>query len=317
MSIATIANFNETKVESLSINNCLIGESTSCKTLNSPNLNATVTPLPEQLHGPLFHRSSIRIINIRDTPITEIAPETFLGVNDTLQELRIINSRLPRFPKEAMSVLGSLVILVLDSHVISDLPKDLFADSMLPNSLEKIYISNGNVSNIESETFQACKKLKVLDVHGNNLTALKKNQFKSLRNLEVLDLSHNYLQKFDASHISDLTKLGWCNLTHNNVAEIARGTFARNSLLKWLDFSHNKLKKVDSSSFRGMRFLRRLFLNDNRISDVGRGAFTAVPRIGTVDLARNELKKVDYQMFFQLNYVEVSGHCKSSPQFLP
>lgn len=86
--------------------------------------------------------------------MTEISAEAFLGVNETLQELRIINSKLARFPKEAVSVLGSLVLLVLDNHGITDLPKDLFADSMLPNNLEKFYISNGNVSNIETETFQ-------------------------------------------------------------------------------------------------------------------------------------------------------------------
>lgn len=247
------------------------------------------------------------MINIRDTPISEISEEFFLGVNETLQELRIINSRLKQFPKEAVRVLGSLVILSLDGHNITDLPKDVFAESLLPNNIEKIYISNGEVSNIESETFQACRKLKVLDVHGNNLTALKKNQFKNLRNLEVLDLSFNHLKKFDASNIFDLTKLGWCNLTHNSLTEIARGSFARSSLVKWIDFSHNQLKKVDANALRGMRFLRRLYLNDNQISDVGRGAFTAVSRIGTINLARNELKKVDYQMFYQLNYAEVSN----------
>jgi hypothetical protein len=42
------------------------------------------------------------------------------------------------------------------------------------------------------------------------------------------------------------------------------------------------------------------------ISDIGRSTFGAVTRIGTIDLARNLLKKIDYQMFYQLNYVEVS-----------
>jgi hypothetical protein len=44
------------------------------------------------------------------------------------------------------------------------------------------------------------------------------------------------------------------------------------------------------------------------ISDIGRSTFGAVTRIGTIDLARNLIKKIDYQMFYQLNYVEVSMH---------
>lgn len=87
-----------------------------------------------------------------------------------------------------------------------------------------------------------------------------------------------------------------------------RGAFARNSLLKLLNMSHNKIKKLDSNSFRGMRFLRRLYLSDNLIADIGRGTFGSVTRIGTIDLARNFIKKIDYQMFFQLNFVEVSGY---------
>lgn len=103
----------------------------------------------------------------------------------------------------------------------------------------------------------------------------------------------------------------WINVSHNALAEITRGTFARNAVLRVLNMASNNIKKIDGNTFRGMRFLRRLYLNDNMISDVGRGTFSSVTRIGTIDLARNRIKKVDYQMFFQLNYVEVSKMLKS------
>lgn len=51
---------------------------------------------------------------------------------------------------------------------------------------------------------------------------LKRNQFKNLRDLEVLDISHNEIAKLDSSHIADLTKLGWCNVSHNALNEITR-----------------------------------------------------------------------------------------------
>lgn len=86
---------------------------------------------------------------------------------------------------------------------------------------------------------------------------------------------------------------------------ISRGTFARNTVLKYLNFNSNKIRKLDSNSFRGMRFIRRLFFSDNDISDIGRGTFSSVTRIGTIDLSKNKIKKIDYQMFFQLNYVEL------------
>lgn len=52
--------------------------------------------------------------------------------------------------------------------------------------------------------------------------------------------------------------------------------------------------------------MRRLYLADNSISQIGRGTFGTLKRIGTIDLARNQIRKIDYQMFFDLNFIEVS-----------
>lgn len=59
-------------------------------------------------------------------------------------------------------------------------------------------------------------------MHGNQFENLKRNQFKNLRDLEVLDISHNNITKLDSSHIADLTKLSWCNVSHNALNEITR-----------------------------------------------------------------------------------------------
>lgn len=51
---------------------------------------------------------------------------------------------------------------------------------------------------------------------------LKKNQFKGLRETEALDLSHNLIDKLDPTHLADLTKMGWCNLSYNAIPELKR-----------------------------------------------------------------------------------------------
>ncbi|XP_063631660.1 chaoptin [Cydia splendana] len=259
----------------------------------------------QKLFGSLFHRSSVRVLHIKDAPLTTIDENAFLGINRTLQELYLKNTEIVTFPKEAFKILGNLSILSIDGHRMTKLGKDIFAGSEAAGRLEKLHIINGLLSDIPVEAFQNLKRLKTLDLHGNRLATLKRNQFKGLRDTEVLDISYNNLTKLDGQHIGDLTKLGWCNVSHNLIGEIARGMFARNTVLKVLHLDNNKIKKIDTNSFRGMRFMRRLFLQDNMISDVGRGAFSAVTRIGTVDLARNKITKVDYQMFQQVKYAEV------------
>lgn len=64
--------------------------------------------------------------------------------------------------------------------------------------------------------------MKTLDLHGNQLGTLKKGQFKGMREVEILDLSFNNLTKLDATHVSDLTKMTWCNVSNNALTEITR-----------------------------------------------------------------------------------------------
>ncbi|XP_049882964.1 chaoptin [Pectinophora gossypiella] len=257
------------------------------------------------LYGPLLHRSEVRVLRIEDTPIKTIDQYAFAGVNRTLQELYMINTLIDEFPKEAFKILGNLSILSIDGHVMTKLSKDIFAGSEAAGRLEKLHLVNGLIADMPPEAFQNLKKLRTLDLHGNRLAALKRSQFKGLRDTEVLDLSYNNLTKLDGSHIGDLTKLGWCNVSHNLIGDMPRGMFARNTILKVLHLDNNKIKKLDVNSFRGMRFLRRLYLQDNDISEIGRGTFASVTRIGTVDLARNHITKVDYQMFQQVKYAEI------------
>lgn len=174
------------------------------------------------LYGTLLHRLNARVLRITDVPIKLISVHTFWGINTTLEELRIINSSLLEFPKEAFKVLGSLKILELDHHNIEILNTNEFDDSNLPAKLERFYVTNGNVSELGANAFQHLKKVKTIDLHGNRIAVLKKNQFRGLRDAEVLDISFNELTKLDSTHIADLTKLTFCNASHNKLTELSR-----------------------------------------------------------------------------------------------
>lgn len=123
-----------------------------------------------------------------------------------------------------VQILGNLTVLNLDHHVITVLEKDIFADSLATQRLEKLHLTNGKIDDFPFEAFQLLRKLKTLDLHNNSIATLKKNQFKNLRDVEVLDISHNDISKLDSSHIADLTKLSWCNVSHNALNELTRQT---------------------------------------------------------------------------------------------
>lgn len=118
--------------------------------------------------------------------------------------------------------LGNLTTLVIDGHRIQKLDKNSFSSSSLQGQLQKLAIVNGPLADIPVETLTVFRKLKRLDLHNNSIPSLKKGQFKGLRDVEFLDLSMNKLTKVDGTHVSDLTKLGWCNISHNALTELAR-----------------------------------------------------------------------------------------------
>lgn len=175
-----------------------------------------------RLYGTVFHRSTARVLKIFDVPFTSVDAFAFWGINSTLEELRIFNSSLTEFPREAFKVLGNLKILEVNQHRISELRNNEFDDSLLSSKLERLHITNGKISDLGANTFQHLKKVKTIDLHGNRIVNLKKNQFRGLRDAELLDLSHNVIVKLDSSHIADLTKLVQCNVSHNKLNELSR-----------------------------------------------------------------------------------------------
>lgn len=58
----------------------------------------------ENLYGSLFYRTVGRVLRIEDTPIETIDEHVFQGINNTLQELHILNSSMQVFPALSLKV---------------------------------------------------------------------------------------------------------------------------------------------------------------------------------------------------------------------
>lgn len=130
------------------------------------------------LFGTLFYKLKIRKLTIEDTPLEKIDDLLFRGVNRTLNELNIFNSKIKVFPKTAFKVryilnlkrqtianlthlsfiqiLGNLTLLRLDNHVISSLDNDIFFESLANEKLERLHLTNGQLGDLLVESFQVC-----------------------------------------------------------------------------------------------------------------------------------------------------------------
>lgn len=57
-----------------------------------------------RLYGSLLYKLKLKVLHIEDTPIEYIEEHTFLGVNETIGEIHLINSKLKEFPISAFKV---------------------------------------------------------------------------------------------------------------------------------------------------------------------------------------------------------------------
>jgi hypothetical protein len=68
-------------------------------------LNIMFSNPTETIYGTIFHKLPARILKIINTPISSIKDElVFYGINNTLQELHLLNSKLSLFPKGPFQV---------------------------------------------------------------------------------------------------------------------------------------------------------------------------------------------------------------------
>lgn len=67
-------------------------------------LNNKKLTIPARLYGSLLYKLNLRILHIEDTPVEAIEEHTFLGVNNTLNEIYLKNTSLIEFPSAAFKV---------------------------------------------------------------------------------------------------------------------------------------------------------------------------------------------------------------------
>ena len=80
--------------------------------------NLTITDCNiERLYGDVFRFNKIEKIIIVDTPIRDIANDTFIAVGDHIKEFQLINSRLKTFPAGAIQSLSVIERFIIDKRL--------------------------------------------------------------------------------------------------------------------------------------------------------------------------------------------------------
>lgn len=150
-------------------------------------------------------------------------------------------------------------VLNLNRNHLQILPSKIFQELGLIN-LQKIFLSECNISSIYNDAFTQLTNLIELDLSKNQLNQVPNESLKHCFNLRRLQLNQNEIKLIDSDSFSTLTQL------------------------KSLDLSSSKIELIQPNAFRGLERLEFLKIDDNRLSVLSFDVLNDLPTLYSLDL---------------------------------
>ncbi|KAH8267454.1 hypothetical protein KR018_005020 [Drosophila ironensis] len=153
-------------------------------------------------------------------------------------------------------------VLDMSGNKLQTLSGEQFVRANLLN-LQKLYLRNCKIGEIERETF------------------------KGLTNLVELDLSHNLLVTVPSLALGYISSLRELTLASNHIHKIESQAFANTPSLHKLDLSHCDIQTISAQAFAGLQGLTLLRLNGNKLSELLPKTIETLSRLHGIELHDN------------------------------
>ncbi|XP_034666777.1 uncharacterized protein LOC117900497 [Drosophila subobscura] len=153
-------------------------------------------------------------------------------------------------------------VLDMSGNKLQTLSNEQFIRANLLN-LQKLYLRNCKIGEIERETF------------------------KGLTNLVELDLSHNLLVTVPSLALGYISSLRELTLASNHIHKIESQAFGNTPSLHKLDLSHCDIQTISAQAFSGLQGLTLLRLNGNKLSELLPKTIETLSRLHGIELHDN------------------------------
>jgi len=153
-------------------------------------------------------------------------------------------------------------VLDMSGNKLQTLSNEQFIRANLLN-LQKLYLRNCKIGEIERETF------------------------KGLTNLVELDLSHNLLVTVPSLALGYISSLRELTLASNHIHKIEGQAFGNTPSLHKLDLSHCDIQTISAQAFAGLQGLTLLRLNGNKLSELQPKTIETLSRLHGIELHDN------------------------------
>ncbi len=146
---------------------------------------------------------------------------------------------------------------------------------------------NNEFPKIDNEMFRGMINLDKLWLYDCKIENIDENTFADLKVLSLLSLQKNKIKTFRVNTFSNLENLKELFLYENEIKELPAGFFEILTELEALAINDNKLEIIHGSTFRNNKKLKKLWVYSNNIRAVAAGTFVEVKKLTLLDLENN------------------------------
>lgn len=151
-------------------------------------------------------------------------------------------------------------------------------------------VTDNNIININSSSFEEAHSLKVLKLSGNNMTSLRNYTFSGASFLARLDLKRCNITEINVHTFVGLSQLTFLDLSENHIHTLPSVVFNNLIMLKVLNLGSNQIETIDFRLLIRQGLLRSLILSKNRLTNILTKAFIT-SNLDTLDLDHNPTLK--------------------------
>ncbi|XP_068228417.1 protein artichoke-like [Palaemon carinicauda] len=302
----------EKSLESLTIKHCKLSdipETAIRKLAHLVDLDLQMNNITE-LTSFGFAKMIIKTLNFQGNMINLVSDFAFDGLEETLEDLNLMNNDLKTLPVNALKKMKSLKKLKVAWNHITDFTTQ---DSRL-EALEYLDLSSNNIRKVRSNSLSGMPNLTSLSLYMNSISTITKDSFRESTNLEtlflgnnnireldpklfkhtqkisVIDLGNNNIQSINDGVFSNLPKLQELVLSNNNIRELMHETFLNSPAIRILNLEHNAIRLIEPNTFNGMPYLETLLLSHNNIQEIYPRIFASNINLKVLKLDHNGIK---------------------------
>lgn len=266
---------------------------------------------------------SLRNLNLMGNRL-ESVKGLFRNHRFTIEMLLLQRNNIENIDNLTDVPLYSLHTLYLTENPLRVITEDSFG--MKFPQLRFLYLSETQLSRLDSSAFQYMTNLQRVMLNGNQLSVLDPNVFANIQSLHTVSLAENRisgvknlfartpgLTTLFLSHnrIDDVRECFRSNsrltslfLDHNRLPRIYGRTFENNNQLVSLSLDYNQIEYVETDSFYGLTSLTKLYFSRNKIDGLN-DSLRLLPRLRELYLNDNRLVGLGAGPFRQNPYLNI------------